>query len=223
MMRGSRGSALVETAISISISLLLVLGAAQMALIAYNQVASDGAAFVAAHTAAADPSASPAAVAHGVFSSIPAAAIAASPMPGFTQYSASKQIAGFSLIPGLAQSYTIGGGDVELAPSPPPSTGPYFAIKFTDVLYNYCVSGTVCTFPTTSYSIYLAQTLNPGGSGVNGQFQEWGCHDAYFDAVLSDFPATMPASITQGSALDMRTAGTDEYKIYSWDSGTPCS
>lgn len=222
MMRFSRGAALVETAISVSLSLMLVLGAAQMALIGYQQISADGAAFIAAHTAAADPSASPAAVAHSVFNSISNAQITASPAPGTVAYSAQKSVPGFSMVPGLASSYTIGGGDVELAASPPPSSGPTYAIGFTATLYNYCMPNTVCSFPQT-YAMYLAQTLIPGGNGVNGQFQEWGCHGGYFDNLTSDFPSTMPLGITSGSALDPTTKGTDEYKIYSWDSGTSCS
>lgn len=138
------------------------------------------------------------------------------------QYSVSQSVPGFSLIPGLASTYTIGGGDTELAPSPPPSTGPTFSIGFTSVLYNYCVPGNVCSFPS-NHSMYVAQTLIQGGNGVNGQFQEWGCHGGYFDGLLSAFPSTMPPSIISGSALDMTTRGTTEYTIYSWDSGTPCS
>jgi len=224
MMHSSRGAALVETAISISLVLMLVLGAAQMTLIGYNQISADGAAFIASHTAAADPSASPADVAHGVFNNIAAAQVQATPSPGVVQYSVQKSVPGFSMIPGLAQSYTIGGGDTELAPSPPPSTGPTYAIGFNSTLYNYCVPNTVCSFPST-YSMYVAQTFSQAhGNGVNGIFQEWGCHGGYFDALLSAFPSTMPAGgIQSGSALDPTSRGTTEYKIYSWDSGTACS
>lgn len=223
MMRHSRGAALVETALSISLVLLLVLGAGQMALIGYNQVSADGAAFIASHTAAADPSASPASIAHKVFNTISTSEIVATPSPGAVAYSVSKSVSGFSLLPGFASSYAIGGGDLELAPSPPPSTGPSYSIGFTATLYNYCVPGEECSYPST-HSMYLAQTLIPGGNGVNGQFQEWGCHAGYFDALEGDFPSAMPdRPITSGSALDMTTPGTDEYKIYSWDSGTSCS
>ncbi|HET7815142.1 MAG TPA: TadE family protein [Candidatus Baltobacteraceae bacterium] len=221
MTRFSRGAALVETALSVSLVLMLVLGTAQMALIGYNQISADGAAFIASHTAAADPSASPDAVAHSVFNNIPASAVTPSPASGMAQYSVSKSIPGFSLIPGLSQQYTIGGGDTELAPSPPPTSGPVYAISFNATLYNYCMPSAVCSFPQT-YSMYLAQKLLPYGNGVNGEFQEWGCHAGYFDNLAKDFPSSMPLSITSGSALDPSSAGSDENTVYSWDSGTPC-
>lgn len=222
MMRSSRGAALVETALSVSLVLMLVLGTAQMALIGYNQISADGAAFIASHTAAADPSASPAAVAHGVFNNVAASSVTASPAAGLVQYSVSKSVPGFSLIPGLSQSYTLGGGDTELAPSPPPATGPSYSIGFNATLYNYCMPGNECGFPA-SHSMYLAQTLVPGGNGVNGQFSEWGCHGGYFDRLLQDFPSTMPSSISSGGELDPTTSGTDEHTVYSWDAGSPCS
>lgn len=213
---------MVETALGIGLALLLVLGAAQMALIGYSQVSADGAAFIAAHTAAADPSASPAAIAHSVFSNVPASNIVATPAPGLQQFTASNSTAGFSFVPGLASTYTVNGADVELAPSPPPNDTPSFSFGAQAILKNYCLQGTTCSFPQ-NYKMYLAQTLIPGGNGVNGQFQEWGCHAGYFDSLYGAFSSTNPGlGYSKGSALDMTTAGTLEYSIYSWDSNTPC-
>lgn len=220
--RSSRGAALVETALTIGLALLLVLGTAQMALIGYTQVSADGAAFIAAHAAAADPSATPAAVANQIFSNILPSNITATTAPGANGFSVSKSVPGFSMIPGMASTYTVNGSDIELAPSPPPGGTPSFQFGATSTLFNYCYPGTTCSFPS-NHSMYLAQTLIPGGNGVNGQFQEWGCHDGYFSSLTGAFPSTRPPSITAGSALDMTSAGTTEYNIYSWDSGTPCS
>lgn len=222
MTRYSRGAALVETALSVSLVLMLVLGTAQMALIGYNQISADGAAFIASHTAAADPSASPGAVAHSVFNNIASDSVTPSPATGVVQYSVSKSIPGFSLIPGLAQQYTVGGGDTELAPSPPPNNAPEYAIGFNATLYNYCLPGNTCGLPA-AYTMYLAQKIVPGGNGVNGEFQEWGCHAGYYDNLVKDFPSSLPSSITSGSELDPASRGSDEYDIYSWDGGTVCS
>lgn len=221
MKRFSRGAALVETALSVSLVLMLVLGTAQMALIGYNQISTDGAAFIAAHEAASNPSASPAAVAHSVFNNISTDSITGSAVGSTQQYSVTKSVPGFSLIPGLASTYTVAGGDLELDPTPPPNNMPVYAISFNAKLYNYCLPGTTCSLPS-SYAMYMAQTLVPGGNGTNGEFQEWGCHAKHFDSISHDFPATMPLSITAGSALDPTTSGTDEYSVYSWDSGAPC-
>lgn len=223
MMRYSRGAALVETALSVGLVLMLVLATAQMGMIGFTQITADGAAFIAAHAASADPNATPQAVAHSVFGNIAAANIVPTPAPGFAKYVVTQSVAGFPLPPGVASSYTITGSDVELRPSPPPGNAPSYSFGANAVLRNYCLQGTVCGFPS-AHTMHLAQTIVPGGNGINGQFQEWGCHDQYFEALLSDFPSTRPEEPPQaGTALDMTTPGTDEYKIYSWDNGTPCS
>lgn len=217
--RSCRGTATVETALTIGLSLLLVLGTAQMAIIGYEQISADGAAFIAAHATVADPSAKAASVANSVFNSIPVANINASLGSGTAQATANRTVTGFPLMPGLASSYNVSGADVEYAPSPPPGNTPTFAFGASAVLTNYCV-GSPCVFPS-NYNIYLAQTIVPGGSGINGQFTEWACHDQDFVALESDFPATRPspASIA-GTALDMTTPGSTENNIYEWDDGS---
>ena len=191
-----------------------------MALIGYTQISTDGAAFVAAHTVVTDPSASPGPVVNGIFPNISADSVNASAGHNIQNATVSKSAAGFSLLPGVASMYNLGGGDTEYQPSAPASGVPSFAFAANAVLYNYCYPGTSCAFPA-AYSMYLAQTLNPNGNGTNGQFTEWGCHDGYFDSLLKAFPSSRPSGgIKAGSALDMTSSGTVENDIYSWDGGT---
>ena len=220
--RNSRGVALPETALTIGLSLLLVLGTAQLALIGYTQMSTDGAAFIAAHTAVVDPSASPGTVVQNIFPAITSANVQSSPASNMENVSVSRSVSGFSLVPGVATNYGVGGSDVELEPKLPANGIPSFSFAANATLYNYCYPGTSCFFPAT-HAMYVAQTLNPNGNGTNGQFTEWGCHQGYFDALLKAFPYSRPTSITAGSSLDMTSAGTTEYNIYSWDSGTACS
>ena len=49
MNRGQRGSALPETALVLTLMLSLIVGALRIALVGYQQVAADGAAFYHAH------------------------------------------------------------------------------------------------------------------------------------------------------------------------------
>lgn len=218
----TRGAVMVETALTVGLSLLLVLATAQMALIGYSQLSADGAAYVAARAGVVDPSASPASVAHSVFSGIAASNIQATPGTQTYQTTVKQSVPGFSLLPGVASTYTVSGADVEFAPSPPPNNTPAFSFGANATLFNYC-TGSPCVLPS-NHGMYLAQNLTSGGNGKNGQFAEWYCHDGYFDSLLKAFPSTRPQyGITPGSSLDMNSSGTTEHEIYSWDTGAACS
>jgi hypothetical protein len=220
--RFSRGVALVETTLTIGISLLLVLGAAQMALIGYTQIAADGAAFISAHTRAANPSANGSTTASSVFTQFETGDFSTpSPGPVLDTSEVSKTVGGFALVPGLASTYGITGKDVEYAPTNvSASPAPYqFSITNTFIKNYYDWNGP--NVPS-NYQVYLAQNLgNTVGNGVNGMFGEWRCHQKYFANIAHDFPNVYPGAdyktYVKGTKLDAYVSNTDEGNVYSWD------
>jgi hypothetical protein len=219
----TRGTALPETALTIGLALLVVLGAAQMAIIGYTQISADGAAFIAAHTRAQNPSANGITTATGVFSQFSSSNFSTpSPSPSMIPMSVSKTLPGFSLMPGLASTYTVTGKDVEYAPAGGAATPAPFSFSNNATLLNYCDPHGNCFLPAT-YTMYLAQGVGNGnGNGANGIFSEWRCHQKYFASV--NWPATRPQggynnSIKGDKTLDPYTSSSVEGNIYGWDSG----
>lgn len=217
-----RGTALPETALTIGLSLLLVLGAAQMAVIGYTQLSADGAAFIAAHAQAQNPAANGQTVAHGVFSNVDVGDFTSpSPLPSMVPMNVAKSVAGFSLMPGLASTYSVTGKDVEYAPTGTGATPAPFAFSNSGTLLNYCdATGKSCSLPA-NYSMYLAQGVGNGnGNGVNGIFSEWRCHQQYFAKV--NWPSTRPKNfkaIQGDKVMDPTTPSSIEGNIYGWDTG----
>ena len=221
--RTSRGTALVETALSVGVALLLVLGAAQMALIGYTQVSADGAAFVSAHARAANPNANGVTTATSVFNQFEAGDFTTpSPGPLLDPSVVKKNVGGFALVPGVASTYSVTGKDVEYAPANVSSTPAPYQFSIGASLLNYCDTSNKPCAPS-ALQIYLAQNLGTGnGNGVNGQFGEWRCHQKYFARVAQAFPGSYPASngyknAVKGTDLDVSTQSSDENAIYSWD------
>lgn len=225
----ARGAAMVETALSVGLSLLLVLGAAQMALIGYTQISADGAAFIAAHTVAQNSSANGTNAATQVFSNMEADDFSSpSPAPVLDPVLVQKNVAGFALIPGVASSYQIAGKDLEYAPANAGSTPWGFQFGIKAYLYNVC-STSDCPLPS-NFQIYLAQSVQSGnGNGANGQFAEWRCHQRYLAKIGHDFPNSYPSyngngytAYVQGTQLDAFKNNTDENSVYGWDTGKKC-
>lgn len=225
----TRGTALPETALTIGLALLLVLGGAQMALIGYTQISADGAAFVAAHTQAQNPNANGVTQASNVFSAFNTSNFATpSPQPSFVPFSVSKSVGGFSLMPGLASSYSVVGKDMEYSPDAPGATPAPFQFAITASLRNYCVwSGTSGVCPQglpSSHSVYLAQGIGNGnGNGSNGLFSEWRCHQKYY-AQLNWANMSYPGKdgIAGSKTYDPNTSNSTESAIYGWDTNPKC-
>lgn len=217
-MNSRRGVALPETALMIGLALLLILGAAQLAILSVTQLSADGGAFVAAHLLAQEPTASPLSTVQGIFPGIKAGNLNASNAgTNLEQATVTTSAGGFSL-PGFPSSFSITGSDLEIAPASVDASAQTYTFGVTAELLNYCPYQTVCTFPSIR-SISIAHQLSTGGNGVNGQFSEWICHANYYGNV--SFPNSLP---TPGPKWDpSSTQSGAEYTIYSWDTGTTCS
>ncbi len=230
MTRCSRGTALVETALSVSVSLLIVLGAAQMALIGYTQLSADGAAFVAAHASAANPGGDSVAAAQRVFKQFPSSAFA-TPQPSTNMDGATvdRNVSGFSLVPGLASTYAVEGKGLEWqAAGAGAGASTYSFDAVGTVLKNYCAPGaSSCALPS-SYSITLLGSgdINMNGNGTNGPFAAWRCHQKIYSRIAQSFTHYSPLngySDIQGTNLDPNKNNSDENSVYSWDSGSKCT
>lgn len=215
----ARGAALPETAMTLGISLILLLGAVQSTVIGYSQVSADGAAFVAAHTTAMDATSSAPSVVATTYPRLNADSVSVSqPGTGLQQATISKKVDGFLMIPGLANSYQLSGADVEFAPGNSAQAPQDFSFSIDAVLNNYCPDSGACS-PRT---IWLAQSVNTQGSGNgwNGAFTEWRCHQQYYASI--NWPQQRPTGGLKGSAYDPESHSSWEYAIYSWDGSHAC-
>lgn len=221
--RTPRGTALPETALTIGLALLLVLGSAQMAILGYTQISADGAAFIAAHTQSENPSANGVTTATTVFNNFSSSNFSTpSPSPSMIPFSVTKSMSGFSLMPGLASSYSVTGKDVEYSPAGAGATPAPFSFGVTATINNYCGNPHANCFLPSTYSIYLAQGVGNGnGNGSNGIWSEWRCHQQYY-AQLNWSTTAYPGNyngIKGSKTYDPFTSNSVENNIYSWDSG----
>ncbi|HVA27901.1 MAG TPA: hypothetical protein VNF68_06955 [Candidatus Baltobacteraceae bacterium] len=213
----ARGTALPETALVIGISLIIVLGAVQATIIGYTQISADGAAFIAAHTAAMDATVSvPSVVATAFPNFNPDSATASSPASGLEQATVAKTVDGFLMVPGLASSYQLSGADVEFSPNGAAQVPQDFSFAIDATLNNYCPDNGPCSTRT----IYLAQYVDTqsNANGWNGPFAEWRCHQQYYASV--NWPQSRPQGGLQGSVYDPQSPSSLEYPIYKWDAGS---
>ncbi|MDE2481743.1 MAG: pilus assembly protein [bacterium] len=212
-----RGTALPETALVIGISLVVVLGAVQAAIVGYSQISTDGAAFVAAHTLALDAAVSaPSVVATALPNFAPDGIVTSAVNGNIEQATVTKRVDGFMMLPGLASSYQLTGADAEFAPSNGQGAAQTFAFAIDAALDNYCPDRGSCG----TRAIYLAQSVDTASNanGWNGPFAEWRCHQQYYASV--NWPQQRPTTGVIGSAFDPESPGTNEYAIYRWDTGS---
>ena len=213
MSNSTRGTALPETAIVLSLVLLLLLGTIQLTVIGFTQSTADGAAFVAAHTNSIGATTSAASVAQSAFP-IVGTNVALSATSSTVQAVTSLTTGGLLLVPGGASSYSIFGGDVEPLFSGGSGGSQNFGFAVNATLPNYCDPGKPCTNLPSSRAIWLAQNAcvvgngngNSGcsnGNGVGGAFAEWGCHLNGYQAMLQNFPA--PSAVGAGGWINPAT------------------
>lgn len=205
---------MAETAVIVSFALLLVLGALQIFLLGFGQMSTDGASFVAA-VAASTGYANPQGLGASIFPGIRQADITTNASGGTVVAKASIGIPGLGALPGLGSLTTEQGADIEPYTGLSQGLGPQpFTFAVSANLANFCSDGAECS---SDYSMTLAQHLDSTGNGVNGQFEEWGCHARVYASLR--FPSSLP---TPGPTWDVTNPASNEYTIYAWDSGTAC-
>lgn len=237
-----RGVALPETAMIIGMALVLLFGIAELALLGFAQSQVEGAAFVAAHSAAINSSGDAATdktYAMGILAS-PFPQVRASDVdltypasaPGTIQAVVSKNPivlsfpGGAAMVPGGGNPVNVTGIDLEPASVPSPGATPVSAIAAQSTLVNYCVPVVKYGAATcVTRSLYLAQydILTGSGNGANGQFAEWNCRYKMFPNAPSNkvsYPSSMPADGGPGSQWDPSSSSFNQKPLYAFDAST---
>jgi hypothetical protein len=223
--RVERGTALAETALVVSFSLVIVLNGFELALIGFNQLHADAAAFVAARVQALSGSS---ATATSTTNSAlpPATSIALSSPSGFSQAIATRTSPGLIMIPGLSGSFTLRGEQLE--PLPPAVTSPIFDFSAPNTsIVNYYPQATVGSgaAPSTR-AVSLAQAIDAATTA--DVFHRWRDHQRCLASI--NFPASYGSTQTAvaGSTytVDPNTnpwatfpSGSAESQVYGWDGG----
>jgi Flp pilus assembly protein TadG len=198
MRRGFKGGTLPETAIVMSVVLLVLFGAVQLAIIGYSQLMADGAAFVGARSVAENPQgtsstdqANARSAVGNVFSHLPSGSVAAQENADNTVTSSIGTSVPGLPVPGAPSTVSVNSRVVEpLIPHGTPKfiPGPYpFTASATLANdYQYAVNGS----QILNHPIWLAQTVaSYGGVGTTGRFFEWNCHLTYYQRLQGQFPA----------------------------------
>ncbi|MGP6159698.1 MAG: hypothetical protein ACLPYS_19740 [Vulcanimicrobiaceae bacterium] len=245
--RAARGNALPETALTLTLVLLVFLGLVELAMVGFVQAEADGAAFVAAHAAAmasdaATQSTRGPAHASGIFSLMPSGNISVT--TGTTGGpNGTGEVVGnaFRLTAGLfaGQSVTLRSHVVEpvvSAPYSPTSAN----LTIVQAQLPNCLTLNPAT-PSCSSNVGLA-TYDP--TDTADPYHNFECHQTYYDALTNgtsgttvgatpwpeEYQPTTHGSINwpsvRASGIYLDNAGhlgTALAPMYSWDSGTPCS
>ncbi len=199
--------------------MLLIMGTINMALVGFNQVTADGAAFVAAHVTAQNaPSPSAAAtgiaVAQQVFPRVQATNIAVSISGGF----ASAQVTLKSMsIPGqwvFNGPFNNFGVAVEPAlNATPPTTMVTFSVPQSTLANYLSMSGVA----NPSYSVYLAQKLALSKDLKQIDFSEWQCHDDAIKKVNYQIDGGNPPLIDKPEGDPGNAREKEKSKLSDWD------
>jgi Flp pilus assembly protein TadG len=216
---GSRGAALVETALALGIVLTVLFGTMQLGILGFVQTAGDGAAFVAAHTYAQNPTLGGSyatSTAIHVFDKIPATAITVTPQGGTVTVTTATTASGIT-VPGAPATVALQSTATERVPSAAGATPVPFAASGT--LKSYRTASGVAN---AAHPLVPAQTLGTG-HGVNGQFTEWLCRDGVYSGI--SFPAHRPTGAAAGpnTFWDPTWHSSPLAQIYAWDLGTTCA
>jgi hypothetical protein len=214
-----RGTALIETALTIGIVLVVLFGTVQLGILGFTQTAGDGAAFVAAHTYAQNPGRGAAyatSTATGVFDKIPATAIAVTPHAGTVTVTTATTANGID-VPGAPATVALQSSATERVPAAAGSTPAPFAV--TGTLSNY---RDALGFANSAHPIVLAQTIGTG-HGANGRFKEWYCRGGVYSGI--SFPSNRPTGIGIGPSTfwDPSWPLSPLAQIYLWDTGKTCA
>jgi Flp pilus assembly protein TadG len=233
----ARGGALIETALTLGVVLMLLLGTFQFGALGVKQIAQDGAAFVAARTYAQSPASGvtrATGAASGAFGSVPQSGIVVTPASGTVTATIASAMQTPS-IPGSPPTISLRSGATERIAPLATSPGAFSA---TNVLSNFRDASGV---PLATHALSVAQPGLPSGgcdqtggnAGCDGNHQhvdyggfgtaaEWNCRLA---AYALAFPSQRPKGAGTGthSVWDPASSTSPLYAIYQWDTGTGCA
>jgi len=239
----ARGNALPETAIVASLMLLLLFGALNVALLGYNQLQADAAAFVGARTASTTSISSPSSVATAaanqiaaIFPHVQSGAVHVT-TGGTNAYTTTTSISmtspGLPFLLGRRSSINVLAHAVEPAQSStPPASGLNFSIS-SSTLKNYYNPSTwapdnthqaLLAFHITTYCNDQAQTgNNPCTQGVMS-FDSICGHNSVYQQLTNgsthSWPNTRATAVSNyNSKLSPTNSSTTQYQIAQWDAG----
>ena len=216
-VKPKRGNAMPETAMVMGLLFLLLFGALNMAMLSYNQMMADGATFVAARAAAANPTNAPSAAAStvaGIFPKINTSNLSIYQSGTTVQASYTSTSPGLMLLQEHSTgAFNIFSREVEVALNSSnysllgTSTGAVFPFS---VGGSAGASGTVPlnNYPGSTYNMWLAQriVIMSGSGGGNNQCQgghagggnsKGPCYDASEYAEHCEALATVGKGFTQ--------------------------
>lgn len=239
-----RGSALPETALVMGLFFLLMFGSLNMAFLGYNQMQADGATYIAARAAAANPSNAPTAAATAlaaVFPRVSASSIAITTVGSLVQATYVGTSPGLVLLGNKGTgNFNVFSREIETTQGSSSNIGTAVGSQFP---YTVGSSGYVslANYPS-SYNIWLAQTLPIVASGTacnnpNGVKSTTTCYnaaefaahcEAYATLKFTNSDKSVPATpspknareveqTTKQSNWDPGTASSHNSVIYAWD------
>jgi Flp pilus assembly protein TadG len=238
-----RGAALPETALVMGLFFLLLFGSLNMAFLGFNQMQADGATYVAARAAAANPSSAPSAAASAVaavFPKIPAGAVVVTQVGSMMQATYTGTSPGLILLGNKGTgNFNVYSREAELAVGASGSIGTAVGSTFP---YSVGSSGYVAlnNYGST-YNIWLAQTIkiiaaggcHNGGLGTKSattcyDASEFAAHcEAIADIKFTTADGTIPTKTASGNARekeillpanwDPAHAGSKNSIVYGWD------
>ena len=234
----SRGGALIETALTMGVVLIVLLATVQLSIVGFKQTAQDGAVFVAARTYAQSPvSGVPRATtaATSVFDTIPSSSIVVAPSATFVTATAAGT-ASAPTVPGAPATISLKSGATERIAA----AGTAGAFSATATLSNYRdASGTAtATHPLIPAQPGLIAIGNCDQTGQNqgctgnhqysgplysGPTAEYDCRLAGFKSFT--LPASRPhgAGTGPGSTWDPASTSSPLNAIYGWDGTHGCN
>lgn len=219
MNRYCRGTALIESTLTIGIVMIVLFGSLQFGILGFLQTAGDGAAFVAAHTYAQSPglgTGHAAGVATGVFTKIAPSALAFTTQGGVVTASTTSSAQGIA-VPGAPAAVSLRSSATERLAT---STGaPATPFSVTAMLTNYRSASGIAD---PAHRLGLAQIEN-AGNGKNGRYADWYCRQKVYAAL--SFPAARPTGSAAGPGTfwDPASSNSPLAQIYAWDTGATCA
>jgi hypothetical protein len=218
----ARGTALAETALTVSLALLVIFNSLELALLGFYQLHADAAAYFTARYDALSTNSQPDTAAKTALGTTlppayPSPSVQITEAP-FAQSIVTQSWPGLLLLPGVSGSTTVYGEHIEPIP---PISGVNSVNAFTygvqtAQIQNYWdpQSNRLVAYPTQpNKNLGLALVDTVVGNGSNGIFHYFSEHDACYQKLINSLPSGgMPAPGTYDPANQ-----ATEKTIYGWD------